>query len=300
MLSALLKRQVPKKVEIVCNKLYRSWEEYFEEFCLYGGVIEACPTNSLAGIVGSPSISFMVEPDGNIDFLCSYDKINLNYFRNISAITPQISIPNLNTETLVQKVGKCLFEQGIIGYCTIEFITFNDNQKTLFWAIDLKYGYNEYIAGIRFCDFLYNQSKAVLNQSASSKGASHLSLNLDGEYDPHYMISPFMHNQNIGNMKMKDFVHLFRSEMLVYDLERKNGVVFLLPDLLQCALIGLCAIGNNIKEALKIFEESLNILKSKIYTKDYREPTFDNRTDYIDLVEQISRNKIFIKHMSKQ
>jgi hypothetical protein len=52
--------------------------------------------------------------------------------------------------------------------------------------------------------------------------------------------------------------------MLVYDLERKNGLVFLLPDLLQCGLIGLCIIGNNIKECLKIFEESLNIIKSKV------------------------------------
>ncbi len=66
-----------------------------QEYCLYGGVIEACPTNSLSGIIGSPSVSFFIEPDGNIDFTCSYDKINFNYFRNISAITPQISIPNL-------------------------------------------------------------------------------------------------------------------------------------------------------------------------------------------------------------
>lgn len=66
-----------------------------DEFCLTGGVIEACPTNSISGIIGSPSVSFLIEPDGKIDFICSYDKINLNYFRNISAITPQVSIPNL-------------------------------------------------------------------------------------------------------------------------------------------------------------------------------------------------------------
>jgi hypothetical protein len=56
--------------------------------------------------------------------------------------------------------------------------------------------------------------------------------------------------------------------MLVYDLERKNGLVFLLPDLLQCGLIGLCIIGNNLKECLKIFEESLNIIKSKVITNN--------------------------------
>jgi hypothetical protein len=66
-----------------------------QEYCQYGGVIEACPTNSLSGIIGSPNVSFLIEPDGGIDFICSYDKVNQNHFRNVSAITPQISIPNL-------------------------------------------------------------------------------------------------------------------------------------------------------------------------------------------------------------
>ena len=72
-----------------------------------------------------------------------------------------------------------------------------------------------------------------------------------------------MNNSKIATLKMKDFVHIFRSEVndlnkhqvLVYDLERKNGVIFLLPDLLQCGTFGLCVIGNNIKECMRIFEE---------------------------------------------
>lgn len=94
-LKDILKRAVPKKVEIISNKLYKSWDEFFEEFCRCKGVIESCPTGSLSGIIGSPCISFMIEPDGTLNEICSYDKLNVNYFRNFGLISPQQTIPNL-------------------------------------------------------------------------------------------------------------------------------------------------------------------------------------------------------------
>lgn len=80
---------------MITTNLYKNFKQFLKEFCENQGVIESCPTNSLSGINGSPAISMFIEPDGNVDLIGTYDKINHNYFRNIAAVAPQSSIPNL-------------------------------------------------------------------------------------------------------------------------------------------------------------------------------------------------------------
>jgi len=85
-----------ENVEMVTPNLYKKkFKHFLKEFCEYQGVIESCPTNSLSGITGSPAISIFIEPDGNIELIGTYDKINQNYFRNIAMLCPQTSIINL-------------------------------------------------------------------------------------------------------------------------------------------------------------------------------------------------------------
>jgi len=45
--------------------LFKSWSEYLSAFCKVGGVIEASP-NCLSNQMASPSISFLIEPSGEI------------------------------------------------------------------------------------------------------------------------------------------------------------------------------------------------------------------------------------------
>jgi len=49
----------------------------------------------LSGIIGSPSISMLIEPDGSLELIGTFDKINNNFFKNICAITPKQPIVNL-------------------------------------------------------------------------------------------------------------------------------------------------------------------------------------------------------------
>lgn len=58
-----------------------------DQFCQVGGVIEAAPLcNSKA--VSSPSISFMIEPDGNIQVTGSYDKFSGTDYVNCGCFFP--------------------------------------------------------------------------------------------------------------------------------------------------------------------------------------------------------------------
>ena len=65
----------------------------------------------------------IIEPDGNIEHLPTYDKINLFSFRNIGAISPQRTFQvnkdaQINIDLLSEKIGKYLYEHDIIGYVT--------------------------------------------------------------------------------------------------------------------------------------------------------------------------------------
>ena len=96
-LAEVLKDMLPKKIKICANYLYKNWDEFFKAYLDNRGIIEPCPTYNPANIIGSPCIPIFIEPSGNIEHMSTYDKINLAYFRNIGAISPQTSfIDNKN------------------------------------------------------------------------------------------------------------------------------------------------------------------------------------------------------------
>ena len=96
-LAEVLKDMLPKKVKLCANYLYKTWEEFFKDYLENRGIIEPCPTYNPSSILGSPCIPIFIEPSGNIEHMPTYDKINLSYFRNIGAISPQTSyIENRN------------------------------------------------------------------------------------------------------------------------------------------------------------------------------------------------------------
>jgi hypothetical protein len=68
--------------------LYNNWNEYIKAFCKVGGVIEASP-NCLSNMMASPSIAFIIEPNGDIQLLGSMDKFGAKEFVNGGCFFPQ-------------------------------------------------------------------------------------------------------------------------------------------------------------------------------------------------------------------
>lgn len=71
----------------------------------------------------------------------------------------------MNLELLCKAVGKVLFKRGIIGYITIDLISFPDNSgqsnHPLFWAIGMDSYHNNYSAA---CDYFYFLVKGKCDQ----------------------------------------------------------------------------------------------------------------------------------------
>jgi hypothetical protein len=92
-LNSILRSSISLTVKVVNNRIYEGWSDFFAEFCRVGGIIESCPTGAVSSIVSSPAISFFIEPNGNIQSICTYDKLNVESFRNFAAISPQTTAP---------------------------------------------------------------------------------------------------------------------------------------------------------------------------------------------------------------
>jgi hypothetical protein len=100
---------------------------------------------------------------------------------------------------------------------------------------------------------------------------------------------------------MKDFVHFFRSEQIVFDLEKRNGVLFNLPDILQCGMIGISGLSSNFKSLLKLIDNSISIIRNEVYNTGYKVHTYsDTRSDGIELSDVFSRLKTYMKKFEEK
>ena len=122
-----------------------------------GGIIEAIP-NTNHSKLASPSIFFLIEPDGGLNILGAYDKISGKDFINVSCVYPQQSLPSINLEAICDTVGRALYEKGVFGYTTLDLIAFPDplspKGHPLFWGIGIDCYLNNFSSAYFYFDFL--------------------------------------------------------------------------------------------------------------------------------------------------
>ena len=322
LLKDILIKMLPKKVKICGNYLYKSWEDYMKNYTKYGGIIEACPTFNLINIMGSPSFPILIEPNGNIEVLNSYDKINLFSFRNIGAISPEKSTKSIKKNNIdnddenkefdinliCEKIGKYLYEHDIIGYVTIDFIVFkniNNENDVNYCAIDIKFGLNDLLSSIKFCYFLYSHSMDKfehqdLNHIESGYDIDNEIINI---HKCMVFTFPFLYHPNISDIQMKNLVQEYRRDNLIFDLEKKNGIIFNFSDILKCGNMGLCGILNtsNIElksqyfEIWKMIQNSMYILSLECKINEFQPLMIeDQRTDMLNLLDIFNKiNKFY-------
>lgn len=117
------------------------------EFSRNGGVIQAAPSQ-LSKKLGSPGITFLIEPNGEVKIISTYEKINAYPFMTCGYMSPQKCLPSLNSEVLIEVLAQKLYQKGVFGYIHLDIISFPDpfDKKVhpLFWMNDLKVCYNDF------------------------------------------------------------------------------------------------------------------------------------------------------------
>jgi len=112
-----------------------------EDFCRSGGVIEAAPPMFQINQLQSPSVSFLIEPDGFVKLIGSFDRFSSAEFINAGCFFPQTSLPSLDLLKICNSVGSALYDKNVIGHITIDLVSFpnveDPKSHPFFWAIDI-------------------------------------------------------------------------------------------------------------------------------------------------------------------
>ena len=274
-----LKNILIKYVSFAYPNLYKNWNDYLSHFLSNRGIIECCPTEGLSGIMGKPCIPIIIEPNGAIKVLPSYERINIDNFKNIINTSPQRCLDDNELINLGKKIGNILYNQGIIGYASIECITFHNGEIILYWCVDIKYGYTQTICDIQYCYFLYLQSlkpdldNKTENLTSSNndidknesfnyniqfkdsqdkeKDSNNTLINKDNkeEIKEEKLLSkvmtfniPFITCGFVYVMKLKEILKKYKVSNIIYNMKKREGIVLNLCDNLECGIFGICGV----------------------------------------------------------
>ena len=109
-----------------------------------------------------------------------------------------------------------------------------------------------------------------------------------------------VHHNGLANIQYKTFFHLCRMESISFDFENKIGSTFLLGDSLQSGILSILCISNNLHNAYKSMNDSLNfitkqagIIPPKVGTQE------DARTDEISFNDILAKSKHLLKNQEK-
>ena len=174
-LKQTLAKILPKKVKIAQPTLYTGgWEQFITRFCAVGGVIECAPPLCALNQLNFPSVCFMIEPDGNVRLVGSYDKFSSSEFVNAGCFFPQTSLPAIDLTKICQSVGEALYERSVIGHVTIDLLSFPNTEDPTshpyFWAIDINCELTDFAAVTYFFDILM---EGHLNQQTGEYAISY-------------------------------------------------------------------------------------------------------------------------------
>ena len=342
-----LKNILIKNVKFSYPNLYSNWNEYIKKFLNEKGIIECCPTKNLDGVMNNPCLPIFIEPNGKIRVLPSFEKINVDFFKNIACTSPQNSINNGELNKIGEQIGNFLYSQEIIGYITLEFITFHDGKKMIYWGVDMKYGLTQQICDLQFCYILYVQSSIIKNNKnyfniflsedikeesedsnkKENNEESESNSDINNKENCSYIIDNknysdilsdtmvfsfhYLSTEYIREIKLKDFLKEFRYSNLIFDIEKKEGIIFNLCDGLECGIFGLCGIINldtleRIYPSLKLWKliyKTIILFKDYVY-KTQRKNVINNlskgileknRNDQVDLHSIINKVKNTLK-----
>lgn len=352
----LLKNILIKNAKFSYPNLYENWEEFLQKFLSQKGIIECCPTKTLDGVMNNPCLPIFIEPNGKIKILPSFEKINVDFFKNVANTSPQNCLNNSELNKIGEQLGNFLFSQEIIGYITLELITFHDGKKVGYWGIDMKYGLTNQICDLQFSYILYIQSSIIKKNSnyfnyllsdelkeeskvRNSNNISNMNININNEESEshsyisnsencsnlvdnkkyNYILSDVMtFNFNyissdlIKEIKLKDFLKEFRFSKLVFDIDKKEGIVFNLCDTLESGIFGICGIlnldviemGNPNLRLWRMIYKVIETLKNYIYTTQRKIMINNLNKGYLEKPrnDQIDIHDIFnkVKHMMKE
>ena len=185
---------------------------------------------------------------GEFTVLASYETFIIEQTA-VAIQFPQNSLANLNIELISKKISKFLISQGIRGYLTVDFLLFEsvsmkNTKELLFWAIDAKFELTDFLS----CFSLYN---CLMRDGEFDFFNKKFFLGKDETFGSEFrkraergfFFVKSVKVEEVRMLELRDFFEFCKNYELCFDFENREGIVFLLDQLLENSRFGVLIIG---------------------------------------------------------
>ncbi|XP_038002547.1 IQ domain-containing protein H isoform X2 [Motacilla alba alba] len=261
-------------VQPVNEKRFPTWEKFLQTFLTQGGVIEAFPSS---GSVTNLTVDLLIEPTGEVTLLSSGDQLHAEGpLRSSGTTIPQRSVDPEVLKALCLKIGEACKSKGVLGYFSVDFVAFTHPQtgEQQVWATDLDLCYSDQLALSQLLVYLTDGNldcgSSILQAPLGAKESKGQRLQHEGTKPPApsspwcAVASSQLRHSSLSGISYNLLLHICKAHGIGFDLQEKQGTVFVLYEDQKRHSLGMITIGEDLQGVLLTFARNLFIIHQEI------------------------------------
>ncbi|XP_032926416.1 IQ domain-containing protein H isoform X1 [Catharus ustulatus] len=257
-------------VQPVNEKRFPTWEKFLQTFLTQGGVIEAFPCSAS---VTNLTVDVLIEPTGEVTLLAAGDQLHAEGpLRSSGTSIPQRSVDPEVLQGLCWKIGEACKSRGVLGYFSVDFVAFSHPQtrEQQVWATDLDLCYSDQLALTQLLLYMTDGNvdcgSSPLPGPLGSKESKNQRVQHEGTKPPALcaVASSQLRHSSLSGISYSVLLHTCQTRGLGFDLQEKQGTVFVLYEDQKRHSLGMVTIGEDLQGVLLTFARNLFIIHQEI------------------------------------
>ncbi|NWT19979.1 IQCH protein, partial [Vireo altiloquus] len=261
-------------VQPVNEKRFPTWEKFLQTFLSQGGVIEAFPFSTS---ITNLTVDLLIEPTGEVTMVSSGDQLHAEGpLRSSGTTIPQRSVDPAVLNSLCSKIGEVCKSKGVLGYFSVDFVAFTHPQtrEQQVWATDLDLCYSDQLALTQLLLYVTDGNldcgSSCLQGPLGSKESRSQRIWLEGTKPPApssprcAVASSQLRHSSLSGISYNLLLHFCKARGVGFDLQEKQGTVFVLYEDQKRHRLGMITIGEDLQGVLLTFARNLFIIHQEI------------------------------------
>ncbi|NXX27862.1 IQCH protein, partial [Nicator chloris] len=261
-------------VQPVNEKRFPTWEKFLQTFLTQGGVIEAFP---FSASVTNLTVDLLIEPTGEVTLVSSGDQLHAEGpLRSSGTTIPQRSVDPEVLQVLCLKIGEACKSKGVLGYFSVDFVAFTHPQtrEQQVWATDLDLCYSDQLALTQLLLYVTDGNldcgSSCLQGPLGSKESKSQRVQHEGTKPPApssprcAVASSQLRHCSLSGISYSLLLHMCKAQGVGFDLQEKQGTVFVLYEDQKRHSLGMITIGEDLQGVLLTFARNLFIIHQEI------------------------------------
>ncbi|NWV78759.1 IQCH protein, partial [Dasyornis broadbenti] len=273
-------------VQPVNEKRFPTWEKFLQTFLTQGGAIEAFP---LSASVTNLTVDLLIEPTGEVTVVASGEQLHAEGpLRSSGTTIPQRSVDPELLKALCWKIGEACKSKGVLGYFSVDFVAFTHPQtrEQQVWATDLDLCYSDQLALTQLLLYMTDGNldcgSSRLQGPPGSKESKSQRIQHEGTKpvrergivccflqptprSPRCAVaSSQLRHSSLAGISYNLLLHTCKAHGVGFDLQEKQGTVFVLYEDQKRHSLGMITIGEDLQGVLLTFARNLFIIHQEI------------------------------------